>query len=159
MPSPFYNESTHYKLKMLKGDSKVHDIGTGFQALGEGVDAALYKGGVGVSAWTKITFLGSKLEGQAEGRFENSGKTARLRGSLAVKSGEELKSGEDLISLLPSSLIPAAEYNSEGYIVLPTLTGATFVFLVLVDGEVRLVGGPLVAKTVIELGSATYPIA
>lgn len=41
MPSPFYNTSKNFLLRMLKGESKVHDIGAGFQSLGEDVDKTL----------------------------------------------------------------------------------------------------------------------
>jgi hypothetical protein len=41
MPSPFYDKSTTFLLRMLRGDSNVHDIGTGFHALAEDVDALL----------------------------------------------------------------------------------------------------------------------
>lgn len=38
MPSPFYELSQRFRLRRLLGTSKVHDIGTGFQALGEDLD-------------------------------------------------------------------------------------------------------------------------
>jgi hypothetical protein len=41
MPSPFYNTEGRLGLRKLEGISKVHDIGTGFQALGKDIESYL----------------------------------------------------------------------------------------------------------------------
>lgn len=44
MPSPFYNTSGAVGLRKLLGTSKVHDIGVGFQALGDDIEELLALG-------------------------------------------------------------------------------------------------------------------
>jgi hypothetical protein len=114
VPSPFYNTEGLLGLRKLTGESNVHDIGIGFDALGTDLEAYL------LGPWEALTEMSPKLEevsGYETLRVRHEGTAGRLRGLLRVKAGETLSYGTK-IAKVASGFAPTGGKA----VLLPTVT-------------------------------------
>jgi hypothetical protein len=110
-------------------------------------------------AWTAFSSLGAKIEAvsggyTAQSRLEQHGANVRLRGVLATKAGEALKTGERLCTLASGHRPAVAEVRVQG------LAGATpATFGILENGQVLLrSAAEIAAATTIWLDSVTFSV-